>query len=311
MVEILTIQTPSLGDRSYLVTDGAVALVVDPQRDIDRVLALAAEPRGRGHPRVRDPHPQRLRLRRPGPGPGDRRGLPRERRRRGGVRPGRDRRRRRGGGRGRDAGAGDRHAGAHLHPPVLRAGGRRDRRGGRGVHRRLAAARVDRAPGPARRRARARPGRGAARLGSAAGRALPDQADGLPTHGFGSFCAATAVRGRRPPRSARRRRVNPALTLDEDRYVTGTAGRPGRLSRRTTRRWARPTRPGPDAPDLSRRPPCDAAQIAAAHRRRGVGRGPARPAGVRGRARPRVAQLRATATPSRPTSAGCCPRAPR
>ena len=42
MVEIATIKTPSLGDRSYLVTDGTVALVVDPQRDIDRVLALTA-----------------------------------------------------------------------------------------------------------------------------------------------------------------------------------------------------------------------------------------------------------------------------
>ena len=42
MADIVTIQTPSLGDRSYLVTDGAVALVVDPQRDIDRVLALTA-----------------------------------------------------------------------------------------------------------------------------------------------------------------------------------------------------------------------------------------------------------------------------
>ncbi len=37
---IRTIETPSLGDRSYLVHDGEVALVVDPQRDIDRVLAL-------------------------------------------------------------------------------------------------------------------------------------------------------------------------------------------------------------------------------------------------------------------------------
>lgn len=35
--------TPTLGDRSYLVHDGAVALVIDPQRDIDRVLAQAAE----------------------------------------------------------------------------------------------------------------------------------------------------------------------------------------------------------------------------------------------------------------------------
>ena len=42
-VHIHTIETPGLGDRSYLATDGAVALVVDPQRDIDRVLALAAE----------------------------------------------------------------------------------------------------------------------------------------------------------------------------------------------------------------------------------------------------------------------------
>ncbi|MEV6347438.1 MBL fold metallo-hydrolase [Actinoplanes sp. NPDC051851] len=38
-VEIL--QTSSLGDRSYLAHDGRVAVVVDPQRDIDRVLALA------------------------------------------------------------------------------------------------------------------------------------------------------------------------------------------------------------------------------------------------------------------------------
>jgi glyoxylase-like metal-dependent hydrolase (beta-lactamase superfamily II)/rhodanese-related sulfurtransferase len=38
---ILAIETPTLGDRSYLVHDGQVALVIDPQRDIDRVLDLA------------------------------------------------------------------------------------------------------------------------------------------------------------------------------------------------------------------------------------------------------------------------------
>jgi glyoxylase-like metal-dependent hydrolase (beta-lactamase superfamily II) len=43
--EIIAIATPALGDRSYLVHDGAAAAVIDPQRDIDRVLALAA---GRG-----------------------------------------------------------------------------------------------------------------------------------------------------------------------------------------------------------------------------------------------------------------------
>ncbi|MFC4908936.1 rhodanese-like domain-containing protein [Actinomadura gamaensis] len=41
MIEVIPIDTPSLGDRSYLVTDGRVAFAVDPQRDIDRVLSLA------------------------------------------------------------------------------------------------------------------------------------------------------------------------------------------------------------------------------------------------------------------------------
>src|SRR5579863_6732460 len=43
MADVLPIETPALGDRSYLVHDGAVALVIDPQRDTDRVTALAAE----------------------------------------------------------------------------------------------------------------------------------------------------------------------------------------------------------------------------------------------------------------------------
>lgn len=37
MAKIITIETPTLGDRSYVVHDGSVAFVVDPQRDIDRV----------------------------------------------------------------------------------------------------------------------------------------------------------------------------------------------------------------------------------------------------------------------------------
>ncbi|HYO85783.1 MAG TPA: MBL fold metallo-hydrolase [Dermatophilaceae bacterium] len=43
MASIVTIETASLGDRSYLVHDGSVAFVVDPQRDIDRVQAAAAD----------------------------------------------------------------------------------------------------------------------------------------------------------------------------------------------------------------------------------------------------------------------------
>jgi hydroxyacylglutathione hydrolase len=43
MIDIRTIATSGLGDRSYLATDGEVAVVIDPQRDIDRVLELASD----------------------------------------------------------------------------------------------------------------------------------------------------------------------------------------------------------------------------------------------------------------------------
>ncbi|OBA61964.1 MBL fold metallo-hydrolase [Mycobacterium sp. 1100029.7] len=39
-MDVRIIETSGLGDRSYLVSDGNVAVVVDPQRDIDRVLEL-------------------------------------------------------------------------------------------------------------------------------------------------------------------------------------------------------------------------------------------------------------------------------
>ncbi|CAL9328854.1 MBL fold metallo-hydrolase [Streptomyces sp. enrichment culture] len=41
MITVLPVETPGLGDRTYLAHDGSVALVVDPQRDYDRVTALA------------------------------------------------------------------------------------------------------------------------------------------------------------------------------------------------------------------------------------------------------------------------------
>ena len=40
-IGVEVIETSSLGDRSYLAHDGTVAVVVDPQRDVDRVLTLA------------------------------------------------------------------------------------------------------------------------------------------------------------------------------------------------------------------------------------------------------------------------------
>lgn len=40
-MKVITIETASLGDRSYIVHDGAHALVIDPQRDIDRIVEQA------------------------------------------------------------------------------------------------------------------------------------------------------------------------------------------------------------------------------------------------------------------------------
>lgn len=42
---VTIIETPNLGDRSYVVDDGELALVVDPQRDLDRIHSMLA---GRG-----------------------------------------------------------------------------------------------------------------------------------------------------------------------------------------------------------------------------------------------------------------------
>lgn len=41
--EIATIETPELGDRSYAILTGTGAVVVDPQRDIDRVLGVLSD----------------------------------------------------------------------------------------------------------------------------------------------------------------------------------------------------------------------------------------------------------------------------
>lgn len=43
MAEVITFETPSLGNRSYLVTDGDAGVVIDPQRDIERFAKAAAE----------------------------------------------------------------------------------------------------------------------------------------------------------------------------------------------------------------------------------------------------------------------------
>lgn len=40
---LVVLDTPSLGDRSYLLTDGEVGVVIDPQRDIERMVRAAEE----------------------------------------------------------------------------------------------------------------------------------------------------------------------------------------------------------------------------------------------------------------------------
>ena len=42
MIEVVTVETTQLGNRSYLVHDESVAVVIDPQRDIDRILAVVS-----------------------------------------------------------------------------------------------------------------------------------------------------------------------------------------------------------------------------------------------------------------------------
>ncbi|HSO15431.1 MAG TPA: MBL fold metallo-hydrolase, partial [Arthrobacter sp.] len=42
-MDVIVIETTQLGDRSYLVHDGTLALVIDPQRDTDRVEAAARD----------------------------------------------------------------------------------------------------------------------------------------------------------------------------------------------------------------------------------------------------------------------------
>jgi hydroxyacylglutathione hydrolase len=42
------VETPELGNRSYVMSDGLVSVVVDPQRDLDQVEVILGE---RGTPR--------------------------------------------------------------------------------------------------------------------------------------------------------------------------------------------------------------------------------------------------------------------
>jgi hydroxyacylglutathione hydrolase len=219
VADILTIQTPSLGDRSYLVSDGTVAFVVDPQRDIDRVLALTAS-RGIAVTHVFESHIHNDYVT-------------------GGLALARAT------GAAYHVNAADAVAfdripiidgdvvpvGPSMRVRVIATPGH--------TFTHLAYALEDTATGEA-----LAVFTGGSLLHGSAGRPdllgaehapalavaqrrslrrlaakLPDQAVVYPTHGFGSFCAAT-VSGADGSTIGEERRVNPALTLDEDSYVT-------------------------------------------------------------------------------------------
>ena len=94
-MDVRVISTAELGDRSYVIAAGESAVVVDAQRDIDRVLEVVDQLGARGAARRRDAHPQRLRHRRLRPRAAHRRRLRRRGRRRCRLRSGRAARRRR------------------------------------------------------------------------------------------------------------------------------------------------------------------------------------------------------------------------
>jgi hydroxyacylglutathione hydrolase len=218
MIEIMTVHTPSLGDRSYLATDGVVALVVDPQRDIDRVLAVTAS-RGITVTHVFETHlhndylsgglalaratgaayhvnaADAVAFDRTGVGDGDVLPVGAAMRVRVIATPG--------------------HTFTHL------AYALEDTATGRPVALFTGGSLLHGSTGrPDLLGARHAPALAAAQHASARRLAatLPATAAVCPTHGFGSFCAATGS-GADKSTIGEERLSNPALTLDEDQYV--------------------------------------------------------------------------------------------
>ena len=216
MVEILQIETPTLGDRSYLAHDGDVAVVIDPQRDIDRVTALAQR-HGVRITHVAETHIHNdyvsgglalsrevgaaylvgaadpVSFRREPVRDGDATAISPVMRLRAVATPG--------------------HTFNHL-SYVLEAGGQVAGVFTGGSLLFGSTGRPD-LLGPASTPALARAQHASARR---LARELPDSAEIFPTHGFGSFCAATQAQSTAST-IGREKQVNPALTLDEQAYV--------------------------------------------------------------------------------------------
>jgi hydroxyacylglutathione hydrolase len=267
MVEVLPIETPPLGDRSYLVHDGEAALVIDPQRDIDRVIALAADTGVRvthvaethvhndyvtgGLALARAAHAAYL-LNADDPVSFDRTPV-----REGDlVQIGRMRLR---------ALATPGHTYSHLayvvEANVVEAGDGVTRREIAGVFTGGSllygsTGRTDLLGPDATAALSHAQWASAHRLA----RELPDTAPVFPTHGFGSFCSATQSEATSSSTIGREKLVNPVLTQDERSYVesllAGLDAWPAYYTHMAPANLA-----GPAAPDLSPPRPADAAEL--------------------------------------------------
>ena len=272
MIEIVTIETPSLGDRGYLATDGSAAIVIDPQRDIDRVLAIAAE-RAVAVTHVFETHIHndyvtgglalagqtgaRYHLNGDDPVAFERTPVADGDLIDAGV----------------DAGTGHRYARRDLHPPVLNALHDGDQvvaafTGGSLLN--GSTGRTD-LLGAAHRAELARAQyRSAQRLA----RELPDAAAIRPTHGFGKLLLGHAHPQGASSTLAEEKRANPVLMMDEAEYVetllAGLDAYPAYYAHMGPANSA-----GPAAPDLSSAPAGRSRGAAPPDRRRRVGRRPA------------------------------------
>jgi hydroxyacylglutathione hydrolase len=257
MMEIVAIDTPTLGDRSYLAHDGAVAVVIDPQRDIDRVLDLAAR-RGVKITGVFETHLHNdyvtggLALARETGAAyhvnaADQVAFDRSRVRGGDVIEVSPAIRLR-------ALATPGHTFTHL-SYVLEAPGQSPAvfTGGSLLY--GSTGRPD-LLGAAHTRALARAQYASAHRLAAE---LPDDADVYPTHGFGSFCSISEARGDAST-IGRERRLNPVLTLSEQEYLwmllVQLDAYPAYYAHMGPANAA-----GPPGPDLSRPHQADAAEL--------------------------------------------------
>ena len=255
--QIVAVETPALGDRSYLAHDGSSALVIDPQRDIDRILAEAGKlgvtirhvfethlhndyvtgglalARAAGaayHVNAADP----VAFDRAGVTDGDLIEVSPLVRVRALATPG--------------------HTFTHLSYALEAAGqpvavftggsllyGSTGRPDLLGAEHAAELARAQHAS--------------AHRLAEL----LPDEAGVYPTHGFGSFCSATQTQGGAST-IGREKRINPALTADEETFVTrllaGLDAYPAYYAHMAPANAA-----GPASPDLSPPRRADAAEL--------------------------------------------------